>query len=153
MIRRTVFAALAALSLTAAAQAQAPNQTLRIGLREDPDILDPTLARTFVGRIVFASLCDKLFDINEKLEIVPQLATGYAWEDPKTLRIALREGVRFHDGEPMDAEAVRYSLNRHLTMSGSFRRGEIGIAEAVEVVDAKTIRIRLKSASSPSCRS
>ena len=61
----------------------------------------------------------------------------------------LREGVRFHDGEPMDAEAVRYSLNRHLTMSGSFRRGEIGIAEAVEVVDAKTIRIRLKSASSP----
>lgn len=149
MIRRTVFAALAAFSLTAAAQAQAPNQTLRIGLREDPDILDPTLARTFVGRIVFASLCDKLFDINEKLEIVPQLATGYAWEDPKTLRIDLREGVRFHDGEPMDAEAVRYSLNRHLTMSGSFRRGEIGIAEAVEVVDAKTIRIRLKSASSP----
>ncbi|HEY7239988.1 MAG TPA: ABC transporter substrate-binding protein, partial [Burkholderiales bacterium] len=35
-------------------------QTLRIGLAEDPDILDPTMARTFVGRIVFAGLCDKL---------------------------------------------------------------------------------------------
>ena len=51
-------------------------QTLRIGLAEDPDVLDPTLARTFVGRIVFAALCDKLFDIDEKLNIVPQLATA-----------------------------------------------------------------------------
>ncbi len=145
MIRRTLLAALASVALAGAAQAQ----SLRIGLREDPDILDPTLARTFVGRIVFATLCDKLFDINEKLEIVPQLATGYAWEDPKTLRITLREGVRFHDGEAMDAEAVRYSLNRHMTMQGSFRRSEIGAMEAVEVVDPKTIRIRLKAPSSP----
>jgi peptide/nickel transport system substrate-binding protein len=126
-----------------------PAGSLRIGLREDPDILDPTLARTFVGRIVFASLCDKLFDINEKLEIVPQLATGYAWEDPKTLRITLRPGVKFHDGEAMDAEAVRYSLNRHLTLQGSFRRSEIGTIEAVEVVDPLTVRIRLKAPSSP----
>ena len=48
-------------------------QTLRIGLAEDPDLLDPTLARSFVGRLVFMSLCDKLFDIDEKLNIVPQL--------------------------------------------------------------------------------
>jgi peptide/nickel transport system substrate-binding protein len=148
MIRTTLLAALAALSLSAA-QAQGPNQTLRIGLREDPDILDPTLARTFVGRIVFAALCDKLFDVNEKLEIVPQLATSYRWEDPKTLLITLREGVRFHDGEVMDAEAVRYSLNRHLTLQGSFRRGEINTMQALEVVDPKTIRIRLKEPSAP----
>ena len=50
--------------------------TLRIGLAEDPDVLDPTLARTYVGRIVFASLCDKLFDIDAALNIVPQLALG-----------------------------------------------------------------------------
>ena len=49
-------------------------------------MLDPTLARTFVGRIVFAALCDKLFDIDEKLNIVPQLATGYEWSaDSKAL--------------------------------------------------------------------
>ncbi|MBK1658254.1 ABC transporter substrate-binding protein [Paracraurococcus ruber] len=144
-MRRTMLTALATLSLAAAAEAQ----TLRIGLREDPDILDPTLARTFVGRIVFASLCDKLFDINEKLEIVPQLATGHRWEDPRTLLITLREGVTFHDGEAMDAEAVRYSLNRHLTLQGSFRRGEINTMESVEVVDPKTVRIRLKEPSAP----
>lgn len=134
---------LAALLLVGAAQAQ----NLRIGLREDPDIMDPTLARTFVGRIVFAAVCDKLFDINERLEIVPQLATGHAWDNPTTLRITLRPGVKFHDGEAMDAEAVRYSLNRHLTMQGSFRRGEINAIEAVEVIDPLTVLIRLSAPS------
>ena len=46
-------------------------QTLRIGLAEDPDLLDPTMARTYVGRIVFSSLCDKLVDISPELDIVP----------------------------------------------------------------------------------
>ncbi|UFN47121.1 ABC transporter substrate-binding protein [Roseomonas sp. OT10] len=139
--------ATSAVPLGLAAPAQAQN--LRIGLREDPDIMDPTLARTFVGRIVFASLCDKLFDINDKLEIVPQLATGFRWEDPRTLLITLRDGVRFHDGERMDAEAVRYSLNRHLTLQGSFRRGEINAMDGVEVVDPLTVRVRLKVAFAP----
>jgi len=146
MIRRILLAACAAIGLSAAA---AEAQNLRIGLREDPDILDPTLARTFVGRIVFASLCDKLFDINERLEIVPQLATGHTWEDPRTLLITLRENVRFHDGDVMDAEAVRYSLNRHLTMQGSFRRSEINTIEAIEVVDPLRVRIRLTGPSAP----
>ncbi len=156
MIRRTAFATLAVLAAAGAAlparaqgAAQTPAANLRIGLREDPDILDPTLARTFVGRIVFAALCDKLFDINEKLEIVPQLATGYRWEDPRTLVITLRDGVQFHDGERMDAEAVRYSLMRHLTMQGSFRRGEIGSMEGVEVVDPLTVRVKLKEPFAP----
>ena len=146
--RRTL---LAAAALVAAAVAAAPlsAQTLRIGLREDPDIMDPTLARTFVGRIVFASICDKLFDIDKDLNIVPQLATGFRWDDPKTLTITLREGVKFHDGETMDAEAVRYSLNRHLTMQGSFRRGEINSMEKVEVVNPTTVRITLKEPFAP----
>ena len=48
--------------------------TLRIGIAQDPDVLDPSISRTYVGRIVFAAFCDKLFDIDEKLNIVPQLA-------------------------------------------------------------------------------
>ena len=102
-------------------------QTLRIGLAEDPDILDPTMARTFVGRIVFAGLCDKLFDLDEKLNIVPQLATSYEWAaDSKSLVIKLRRGVTFHDGEKLDAEAVKFNIERHMNMPGSIRSGEIG---------------------------
>ena len=109
---------LCGLAVMLAASAQ--GQTLRIALREDGDILDPTLARTYVGRIVFAGLCDKLFDIDEKLQIVPQLALGYEWTDPKTLVIRLRPSVTFHDGEAFDAAAVKYTLERHLTLPGQF---------------------------------
>ena len=144
---KALLAAAAAVLPAVVAATPAQAQHLRIALREDPDILDPTLSRTYVGRIVYMALCDKLFDINERLEVVPQLATGYRWEDPRTLIVTLREGVRFHDGEAMDAEAVRYSLNRHLTMQGSFRRSEIADMEAVEVVDPRTVRIRLKGPS------
>ena len=79
-------------------------QTLRIGLAEDPDVLDPTLARTFVGRIVFAAMCDKLLDLDENLKIVPQLAPSYEWSpDYKAMTLKIRPGVTFHDGEKLDA--------------------------------------------------
>src|SRR6201997_4806880 len=119
--------------------------TLRIGLAEDPDALDPSTARTYVGRIVFASFCDKLFDIDEKLNIVPQLALSHETSaDGKTVTMKLRPGVKFHDGEPFDAAAAKYSLDRHLTMKGSFRRSEISVVDSVEVVDPLTIRLNLK---------
>jgi peptide/nickel transport system substrate-binding protein len=133
-----------------AAAAGANAQTLRIGLAEDPDVLDPTLARSFVGRIVFASLCDKLFDIDEKLDIVPQLASGYEWSaDSKALTIRLRSGVTFHDGEKLDAAAVKYSLERHKTMAGSNRRGELAPLASVDVVDPLTVRLNLSAPFSP----
>src|ERR1700688_4837306 len=133
--------------LTILAAVPAPAQTLHVALREDPDILDPPLARSYVGRIVFAGLCDKLFDIDAKLNIVPQLATGYEWSDDKTLMIHLRPGVKFQDGEALDAAAVKYTLERYLTMSGSFRKGEISSIDHVEVVDPATVRIVLKTPS------
>src|SRR6266480_3087491 len=125
-------------------------QALRIGLAEDPDVLDPTLARSFVGRIVFAALCDKLFDIDEKLNIIPQLATAYEWApDNKALTIKLRQGVTFHDGEKMDAAAVKYSLERHKTMAGSNRRGELAPVASVDVVDPLTVRLNLSAPFAP----
>lgn len=128
----------------------ANSQTLRIGLAEDPDVLDPTRARTFVGRIVFAGLCDKLFDLDEKLNIVPQLATSYQWStDNKSLTLRLRSGVTFHDGEKFDAAAVKYNLERHKNMKGSNRRGELAVMSSVDVVDPATVRINLAAPFAP----
>ena len=144
------FAAAATACAVFLAGAACAQSTLRIGLAEDPDILDPTLARTYVGRIVFASFCDKLFDIDEKLNVVPQLALSHATSaDGKEVVIKLRPGVKFHDGEPLDAEAAKYSLERHLTMQGSFRKPEIAALDHVEVVDPLTVRLFLKTPYSP----
>ena len=135
------------------AQAQTPAagaSHLRIGLAEDPDVLDPTLARTFVGRIVFAALCDKLVDIDEKLGFVPQLATKWDWSaDNKALTMKLRPDVTFHDGEKFDAAAVKFNLERHKTMAGSNRRGELAPLATVDVVDALTVRLNLSASFSP----
>jgi peptide/nickel transport system substrate-binding protein len=138
-------ALLACLCGTAVAQT-----TLRIGLAEDPDVLDPSLARTYVGRIVFASFCDKLFDIDEHLNVVPQLALSHETSsDGKVVTIKLRPNVKFQDGEPFNAEAVKFSLDRHRTMTGSFRKPELAAVDHVEVADPLTVKIVLKHPFAP----
>jgi peptide/nickel transport system substrate-binding protein len=150
-ITRALSRLAAVLAATVATVATAaPAQTLRIGLAEDPDVLDPTLARTFVGRIVFAALCDKLVDIDENLKIVPQLATSWEWSsDQKALTMKIRPGVTFHDGEKLDAAAVKYNIERHKTMAGSNRRGELLPVASVEVVDPMTVRLNLGAPFAP----
>ncbi|MBI4269399.1 MAG: ABC transporter substrate-binding protein [Candidatus Rokubacteria bacterium] len=131
--------------------AHAQKKTLVVALNQDPDVLDPTLSRTYVGRIVFAHMCEKLYDIDAGLRLVPQLATDLpAFTDGgKTVTIKLRPGVRFNDGTPMDAEAVKFSLDRHRTLKGSNRKSELASITDVEVADRLTVRIRLKTPFSP----
>jgi peptide/nickel transport system substrate-binding protein len=147
ILRLVAAAAALLLSLESGVHAQT---TLRIGLAEDPDVLDPSMARTYVGRIVFSAVCDKLFDIDEKLNIVPQLALSHETSaDGKEVTIKLRPGVKFHDGEPFDAEAAKFSFERHLTMQGSFRKPELAALDHVDVVDPLTIKLVLKTPFSP----
>jgi peptide/nickel transport system substrate-binding protein len=130
---------------------QAQKKTLVVALNQDPDILDPTLSRTYVGRIIYAHMCEKLYEIDEKLNIHPQLAAEMPRfaDGGKTVTIKLRSGVKFNDGTPMTAEAVKFSLDRHREMKGSNRRSELDHVNAVEVADASTVRLRLKAPFSP----
>ncbi|PIT04741.1 ABC transporter substrate-binding protein [Bradyrhizobium nitroreducens] len=150
-VRLTILASAVLTSLASAAQSQVQAQTtLRIGIAEDPDILDPSIGRTYVGRIVFSAFCDKLFDIDEKLNIVPQLALSHETSaDGKEMTIKLRPGVKFHDGEPLDAEAAKFSIERHMTLPTSFRKSELASVDHVEVVDPLTIKLVLKTPYSP----
>src|ERR1700760_1348031 len=141
--------AAAAVLFTLSANAFAET-TLRIGIAEDPDILDPTLSRTYVGRIVFSAICDKLFDIDEKLNIVPQLALSQETSaDGKEVTIKLRPNVKFHDGEPLDAEAAKFSLDRHLSLPGSFCKSELAALDHVDGVDPLTVKLVLKTPYAP----
>ncbi|HEV8616063.1 MAG TPA: ABC transporter substrate-binding protein [Methylomirabilota bacterium] len=146
---KKLLTALLALTLLAAVPASAQN-VLRIGLNDDPDALDPTISRAYTGRLVFAALCDKLFDVTTDLKIVPQLATGYEWApDNRSVVLKLRPGVKFHDGEPFNAEAVRFNIERHLTTPGSFRKPEIADVKSVDVLTDLTVRLNLSQPQVP----
>ena len=125
--------------------------TLTLALAEDPDALDPTLARTLVGREVFVNMCEKLYDVDEELQLIPQLAAELpeVGEDGKTVTIPLREDVVFNDGTPFDAQAVKTSLDRHRELPGSARTGDLAAVESVEVVDPTTVQLNLTEAYAP----
>ncbi|PWU24695.1 MAG: ABC transporter substrate-binding protein [Candidatus Rokuibacteriota bacterium] len=151
-LRRGLWCALGVLALLAqVAPADAQKKTLVVALNQDPDLLDPTLSRTYVGRIIYSQMCEKLYDIDEHLRIFPQLAADLPTitDGGKTVTIKLRPGVKFNDGTPMNAEAVRFSLDRHLNLKGSNRHSEIDHINTIDVVDPLTIRLRLKAPFSP----
>lgn len=136
---------------TASLAAPTRGGTLRIGLDADPPNLDPHQSSAAVDRQVFQSLCDKLVDINEDLEIVPMLATSWTIGDGgRSYTFKLRPNVVFHDGTPFNAEAVKYNFERMLDRSfGSPRFSEINLVTAVTVVDPLTVRITLDKPYSP----
>lgn len=119
---------------------------LKIGLQDDADVLDPAQSRTFVGRIVYTALCDKLVDVTPELKIVPQLATAWKWSaDAKELTMTLRQGVKFHDGTPFNAEAVVYNINRDMTLPESRRKSELTSVDKVEATGEYDVKFTLKS--------
>ncbi|CDN57216.1 Dipeptide-binding protein (plasmid) [Neorhizobium galegae bv. officinalis bv. officinalis str. HAMBI 1141] len=143
-------AGLALSGMTALAAPAAAQSVLKIGLQDDPDTLDPVSNWSFVGRHVLQSLCDKIVDIDTEGKIVPMLATSWEWNaDSTALTLKLRNDVVFHDGTKMDAAAIKYNLDRELTMKISRRKAEISAVSSVDVVDPLTVKINLKEPSVP----
>ncbi|WP_211206473.1 ABC transporter substrate-binding protein [Demetria terragena] len=124
---------------------------LAIALAGDADVLDPTTSSSLNTRNIMSSFCEKLYDIDAKGRIVPQLATALPAmsEQGRVLRISLRKGVKFADGTTFNAQAVRTSLNRHLTKKDSARAGEIGPVTSVKVVNTHTIEMRFEKPFAP----
>ncbi len=130
--------------------APASASELRIALAEDPDLLDPAQGTSFVGRDVFAAMCDKLVDIAPDMSFVPQLATAWSWsDDGKTLILKIRGGVLFQDGTKLDAAAVKANLDRYRMAPESKRKAEVKPIANVVVVDALTVRIELSAPYAP----
>jgi peptide/nickel transport system substrate-binding protein len=124
---------------------------LVVALKEAPGSLDPTRASSYVGRIVFANMCEKLYDVDQRLQLVPQLADGMpeVSDGGRTYTIHLRQGVLFNDGTPMDAAAVKTSLDRHKSDKLSQRSSELKPVTSVEVVAPDVVRLHLSQPFAP----
>ena len=126
--------------------------TVVVGMTNgEPDALDPTTARTLSGREVFLTFCEKLYDLNAKAQIVPQLASALPTvsKDKQTVTIPVRKGIKFNDGTAFNAAAVVTTLQRDQTMKGSARASEISPVDSVTASGPYTVVIHLKSPYSP----
>ena len=141
----------AGLLAVASAQGTKGAGTLRAGLDADPPNMDPHRSTAAVDRQVYQNLYDKLVDTDENLNIVPMLATSWtASSDGKTVTFKLRQGVKFHDGTPLNADAVVYNFERMLDPKfPSARRSELGPIQKVSALDPYTVQITLERSYSP----
>lgn len=144
-------AMVAGVLATASAQGARRGGTLRAGLDADPPNLDPHRSTSAVDRQVFQNLYDKLVDTDANLAVVPMLATTWTVSpDGKTLTFTLRQGVKFQDGTPFNAEAVKYNFDRMRDPKfPSARRSELGPISEVTAPDPSTVRIALEKPYSP----
>ena len=113
-----------------------------IAVTTEPSTLDPQAVNDRSSRVVTANLFESLLGRDASTALVPVLATGYEAVDDDTWRFSVREGVTFHDGQALDAQAVADALNRMLDPDYSTQRDSYirGIS-VVEAVDASTVDI------------
>jgi len=123
------------------AQAQSPGE-LRVAIPWTPENLDPTMNLSSFRAMVGVSLFDSLVGRDAENRIVPQLAESWRLVDEVTWQLKLRRGVVFHDGEPFNAEAVRFTFQRVLDPEQkSPNRANVAEIVRVEVVDDYTVNL------------
>jgi peptide/nickel transport system substrate-binding protein len=125
--------------------------TITVGLQNAPDALDPTVASTLIGRTVFANMCEKLYDIGPQLNLVPQLAAALPRISPDglTYTITIRSGIRFNDGTPLTAAAVKTTLDWYRTNPLSVRASELKQVTSEAVTGPLTIQLHLAKPFAP----
>jgi peptide/nickel transport system substrate-binding protein len=97
---------------------------------------------SMIGRNIFYQLYGYLTRHDENMKVVPELAESWEWVDDLTLRWHLREGVEFHNGEPFNAEAMKYSIERILNEeTGAPWRAVLTWIDRLEIVDEYTVDV------------
>jgi peptide/nickel transport system substrate-binding protein len=139
--------------------ASAAGSTLVVGLSAEAESLDPALTYQAAGQTVAFSMFDTLLTVEPDGSLGPGLADSWSIVTPTTIELKLHPGVTFHNDEPFDANAVRFSLYRLLDrdpesgepitddtkkLNSQWIR-DYGSIDNVEVVDPLTVRILLKN--------
>ncbi|HWI60860.1 MAG TPA: peptide-binding protein [Symbiobacteriaceae bacterium] len=117
----------------------------------EPVTLNPLLHTDVNSQWVTQRVFSGLVEINEKLEVAPDLATGWTTSpDGLQWTFKLRTNVKFHDGQPMTAEDVAYTFNaiKDKGYTGP-RSGDFAALEKVEVIDPATVKFTLKEPFAP----
>jgi peptide/nickel transport system substrate-binding protein len=132
--------------LAAAGPARAAGERdITIAQGIDAEFLDVQMTNNIVTLIINGSIYDTLLTRDKQLQITPRLATAYKLVSEKVWEVKLRSGVKFHNGEPFDANAVKFSFERIYRQDfKSPQKGWFSTIDRVEVVDPTTVRFHTK---------
>lgn len=124
---------------------------LRAGMQTDPVGLDPHTTQATATRNMLENTYDTLVKLNASLEVEPNLATSWeSSEDGLTWTFHLREGVTFHNGDPLQASDVVFSINRIRDPEiASPNAGDFAVLETIEATDENTVVMTLSEPFSP----
>ncbi|MBD9597324.1 peptide ABC transporter substrate-binding protein [Ensifer sp. ENS05] len=122
------------------------NKTVTIALQSSLSSVDSCQVQTgSTGRVIKLNVVEALTEIDfEKGGAKPRLATGWERISPETWRFKLREGVKFHDGQPLTAQAVDFSIERALDPKLScdaYQRYFGNTKVTTKIVDDATVEI------------
>src|SRR5216684_746244 len=141
------------LGSPAPAEAQKKGGTLTIVRPTDPVSLDPQLETTAPGAWVYFNMLEPLLTMDEKMQIKPALATSYEILSPTKVRFKLRPNVKFHDGTPFNAAAVKFTFDRALRGNPPARWASLaGSLSGAEVVDDLTVDVTTREPYGPILR-
>jgi peptide/nickel transport system substrate-binding protein len=129
-------------SAGAPARASAPSGRLVVAQGADPASLDPLQQTGLVEASVYGNVFEALMSLDASGNLGPGLAESYQALNERTWEFKLRDGVRFHNGEPFEATSVRATVEAMLDPAGkSPVRAQLGAIERVETPDPRTARI------------
>lgn len=135
---------------TGAAAKPAYGGAITFALENDVSDLDPMLSGLFVDRNIMYAMYDSLVRFDTKGNIIPWLAESWKYsEDAKSVTFSLRKDVTFHDGTKLDADLVKWNIDRYRTEKTSRRTADLASVASVTVVDPSTVKFDLKAPFSP----
>jgi peptide/nickel transport system substrate-binding protein len=112
-VKRTLIAALAGAMVLATAGGAAAQSTLRVVMHSDLKIVDPIWTTAYITRNYGYMVYDTLFALDEQLKVQPQMVGSYEISDDNlTYTFTLRDGLTWHDGQPVTAEDAIASIQR-----------------------------------------
>ncbi len=125
------------------------DKTLVVGSNVNITNLNPFAARSVYDWRNLRLIYDKLVRLSTDVEPVPSAATGWDVIDDTTVDVYLREGMAFHDGEPVTVEDVKWSYEAWMELPDSYFASFTNPIESVEITDSNTIRFNLEEPYAP----
>src|SRR6266536_599657 len=138
-----------ATTAPAAANKPVKGGTLTAVMSRDATNFDPVFQNDVYSAVVLNQVVDTLYELDKEGKAVGRLVEKTDNPSPNVYVWSIRKGIKFHDGTDLNAEAVKFNIQRHIDNQKSVRFGDVRDITSMEVSDPYTLKVTLKQAFAP----